>query len=445
MHAYRACVERRGTARMCNARRRVAPEPALKSAAACVCLILVASGLLSADPLEVKTGTDKYHIAIGDTVSLNIDLEWESGVELKPVAARERLGNFIVRDIREGMMRPAGDGFSRRVSLLLTVFETGEQTIPSIPILFTDADGMVGRRETEPVEIVVESVLAEDSTEIRDIKPPLTVRKRWREIILSYVLLIGLAGAAATSVLVSVRKKSEIETLARRAWERITRPVLALVAWLLMLLRRRREPAAAAYDIEVTGPEIPPEQAAFEELARIEALSLIEQGLIKELYTLVSEVLRRYIERKYDVLAMELPTSYIMEAIAGRRVMSACYGEVREALEECDLVKFAKHVPPDEAVLTIIPRARGIVRVTSEPRPAGGGGSGARTPDGDGGRSAVPGGGGAETSARNGVGGEMQPHGGDDGEAQPHSGDEGEAQNHNGDGGSRRQGLDLEA
>lgn len=333
---------------------------------ALVIAILLSAASASAEPLSVMTDVDKRIIAIGDTVSLNLDLEWESGVELKPVATRETLGNFIVRDIRQGVVQPAGDSFRRRVSILLTIFETGQHTIPSVPVLFTGADGTVGRIETEPVDIVVESVLADGSEDIRDIKPPLRVKKRWKEIILSYALLLGLAGAAATSVLVSVRKRSEIEAAARKIWEKVTRPLVALVAWLFALLSRRRAAEPGTYDIEVTAPDIPPEQAALAELARIEALGLMEQGLIKDLYTLVSEVLRRYTERKYGVLAMELPTSYIMRAIADRGIMSSCYGEVREVLEECDLVKFAKYIPPRETAMTIIPRTREIVRTTSE-------------------------------------------------------------------------------
>jgi hypothetical protein len=330
--------------------------------------LIAGAGQAVAGPLSVETSTDRRAIAIGDTVSLNLDLRWESGVEPRPVATRENLGGFIVRDVREGMVRPDEDGFARRVSLLLTIFEVGEHTIPSVPILFTDADGKPGRAESGPVEIVVESVLAEEEGEIRDIKPPLSVSRRWKEIILSYALLIGLAGAAATSILVSVRKKSEIEILARKIWAKVTAPVLAFVAWLLTLVGLKAKPEPETYDIEIAGLGIPPEQAAFEELARIEALGLIEKGLINDLYTLVSEVLRRYIERKYGVLAMELPTSYILTAIAARGVMASCYDEVRDVLAECDLVKFAAHVPPDEAAKSLVPRAREVVRTTSETR-----------------------------------------------------------------------------
>jgi hypothetical protein len=353
--------------------------------AAFLIAILFSIVYASTEQLRVATRVDRKTIAIGDTVSLNIDLEWESGVELKPVATRETLGSFIVRDIRQGMVRPAGDGFGRRVSILLTIFETGEHTIPSVPVLFTAADGTVGRVETEPVDILVESVLAEGSEDIRDIKPPLRVRKRWKEIILSYALLLGLAGAAATSVLVSVRKKSEIEAAVRKIWWKIAGPVCAFVAWLIALLSRRGAQEPRAYDIEIRAPDIPPEQAALAELARIEALRLIEQGLIKDLYTLVSEVLRRYIERKYGVLAMELPTSYIMRAIADRGIMSDCSGDAHEVLEECDLVKFAKYIPPDDTAMTLIPRTRDIVRTTSDTGTPASSGREAPLPSADGG------------------------------------------------------------
>lgn len=338
------------------------------AAAGLALALLLGARQAAAGPVSVTTSTDRQLIAIGDTVSLNLDLEWESGVDVKPVAAREKLGEFIVRDVREGTARPEGDGFARRVSILLTIFEVGEHTIPSMPVLFMGEAGEPGRIETQPVDVTVESVLAEDAGEIRDIKPPLSVSKKWKEIILSYALLIGLAGAAAASVLVSVKKKGEIEVLARKIWDNVTGPVRALVAWLLVLFGLKHRPAPETYDIEINGLDINPEQAAMEELARVEALGLIKQGLIKDLCTLVSEVLRRYIERKYGVLAMELPTVFIMKAIAGRGVMSGCYDRVREVLEECDLVKFARYMPSDETAATLVPRAREIVRATSETR-----------------------------------------------------------------------------
>ncbi len=329
-----------------------------------------ASAAATAGPVRVGATVDKRVIAIGDTVSLNLDIEWESGVEVRPVAAREKLGEFIVRDVREGAVRAEGEGFTRRVSLLLTIFEVGEHAVPPVPVLFTDADGRPGRVETAPVDITVESVLPEEAGEIRDIKPPLSVARRWKEIILSYALLVGLAGAAATSVLVSVKKKSEMEALARKIWDRVTGPVRALVAWLLTAFGLKKKPVPETYDIEIAGLGMDPGLAAMQELARVDALGLVGQGLIKDLYTLVSEVLRRYIERKYGVLAMELPTTFIMKAIAGRGLMSGCYDGVREVLQECDLVKFARYVPPDEEAGGLTSRAREIVRATSETRPA---------------------------------------------------------------------------
>ena len=145
---------------------------------ALVLVLCIGAAAARAEPVSVRAAADRRMMAIGDTVSLNMDIAWESGVEVKPVAAPDNLGDFIVRDVSEGAVRPEGEGFARRVSLLLTIFEVVEHTIPPVPVLFTGADGRPGRVETEPVMVEVESVLAEGGGEIRDIKPPLSVPRK---------------------------------------------------------------------------------------------------------------------------------------------------------------------------------------------------------------------------------------------------------------------------
>ncbi len=162
-----------------------------------------------------------------------------------------------------------------------------------------------------------------------------------------------------------MKRRDELEALARRVRDMVMSRLRALAAWLLALFGRERKPGRETYEIEISGLDISPGQAALEELARIDALGLVEKGLIDDLYTLVSEVLRRYIERKYGVLAMEMPTSHILREMGARGVMAICFDRVREVLEECDLVKFARYGPPDDAVASIVSRARGIVRATS--------------------------------------------------------------------------------
>jgi hypothetical protein len=329
-------------------------------------IVVLAVGDVCADEpsFRVTASVNRRTVAVGDTFRLNLDLDWKEGVDVKPLPLGDKVGNFTIRDLSYGLASPEGNRFTRRVSLLLTVFETGEQTVPAVPIIFIDEEGSPKNAETSAIDISVVSVLPEDAAEIRDIKAPISVPRRWKDLILSYSLLIGLAAGAAASVLLSVMRRDQIEALIARVWHRITRPVRRLFIWLLVtlgLLRRGREPA---FDVRVTEPGLIPEEAALKELARIEALELLERGMIKEHYTLVSETVRRYLERKYGVLAMESPTSYTLLALSRIELPAEGMGLVGEVLEEGDMVKFAKFVPDVDSVNSIAERARRIVRLT---------------------------------------------------------------------------------
>jgi hypothetical protein len=321
-------------------------------------------------PFDVYAGLDRRSIAVGDTFRLNLDLSWQDGVEVKPLAVGDKLGPFTVRDLQYGIASPRDGGFSRRVSVLLTVFETGEQNLPAVPIVFIDQSGTARTVKTPPLSIEVISVLPEDAAEPRDIKAPISVPKRWKDMILSYALLIGLVAGAATSVMLSVMRREQIEAFFLKLYARIATPLRRLILMLLAalgLIHRQRE---QVFDVEVTEPDLDPEVAALRELDRIDALGLLAREMIKEHYTLVSESLRRYLERKFNVLAMESPTSLTLRDLGEKRIDPDGLRLTGEVLAEGDLVKFAKFIPGPEPAGSLTARARNIVGLTRTTGPA---------------------------------------------------------------------------
>jgi len=322
-------------------------------------------------PFDVYAGLDRRSVAVGDTFRLNLDLSWQNGVEVKPLAVGDNLGPFTVRDLHYGIASAKDGRFSRRVSVLLTVFETGEQNLPAMPIVYIDQAGTPGTVETAPLSIEVVSVLPEDAAEPRDIKSPISVPKRWKDLILSYALLVGLVAGAATSVMLSVMRREQIEAFFLKLYARIATPVRRLILMLLAalgLIHRRRE---EIFDVEVTEPDLDPEVAALTELDRIDALGLLEREMIKEHYTLVSESLRRYLERKFCVLAMESPTSLTLTALGEKRIDPEGLRLTGEVLEEGDMVKFARFIPGPGPAGSLTARAREIVGLTGSKGLAG--------------------------------------------------------------------------
>jgi hypothetical protein len=318
--------------------------------------------------VTVRAATDQRTVAVGDTFRLNIDFAWKDGVSVKPLAVGETLGKFAVRDIAYGPVSAADSSSSRRISLLLSVFETGKLDVPPVSLIYMDRDGNAGRVESEPVGIEVASVLPADASDIKDIKAPIQVPKRWRDLIGSWALLVGLAVAASASVLMSVKRREEVEAAVRRIWMKITGPVIRLVRWILMRLSLvgRDEYGGPAFDSRIAEPYLTPEQAALKEFDRIDALGLVEQGNSMELYTLVSEAVRRYLERRFRILAMESPISYTMAGLRKRRLSSEALVLIEQVLEETDLVKFARLKTATRSADTLTARGRQLVDATGD-------------------------------------------------------------------------------
>ena len=73
----------------------------------------------------------------------------------------------------------------------------------------------------------------------------------------------------------------------------------------------------------------------------------------KQYYSILTEVLRRYIMRRFDVNAMEMTSTEILDALR-RKDLSSTYDNLKQILVLSDFVKFAKvHPLPDENELSM--------------------------------------------------------------------------------------------
>ena len=99
---------------------------------------------------------------------------------------------------------------------------------------------------------------------------------------------------------------------------------------------------------------------------------MLERGIVREYYFRLSEIFRRYIERRFHIPAVERTTEEIMPDIVNlQECGSALKAEMREILRYADLVKFARFCPDRN---TSDNDYRNVVRVieeTKEAPPAG--------------------------------------------------------------------------
>jgi hypothetical protein len=93
-----------------------------------------------------------------------------------------------------------------------------------------------------------------------------------------------------------------------------------------------------------------PHEIALEKLDALMKKGLFGKGMIKEFYVELTDILRRYIESRFELKAPEMTTE---EFLANIRDFSDLKYEhknlLREFLQQADLVKFAKYGPSERS------------------------------------------------------------------------------------------------
>ncbi len=135
----------------------------------------------------------------------------------------------------------------------------------------------------------------------------------------------------------------------------------ALAYWAWKFLKGRQVKA-------VPLPELPPKPEDEEAIAALDALlaqSLPAQGKHKPHYFRASEILKRYLGRRYDFDAPEKTSGEIVLHLEDHKLVSEkLIDQVESLFERMDRVKFADHVPGADEGAKLVKEIRELVIVT---------------------------------------------------------------------------------
>ncbi len=95
--------------------------------------------------------------------------------------------------------------------------------------------------------------------------------------------------------------------------------------------------------------ELPPYEEAIKSLEALKQRQLWQAGQDKEYYTGLTDILRKYIYRRFDINAVEMTSSQIIDILKKNEETRAVNEQLSLILEIADFVKFAKVRPlPDD-------------------------------------------------------------------------------------------------
>jgi hypothetical protein len=92
---------------------------------------------------------------------------------------------------------------------------------------------------------------------------------------------------------------------------------------------------------------MPPHVVAIMELDRLRTAKIWKLGKNKEYYTELTDILRKYIERRFQINALEMTSDEILSLFKGDKTTQSVYQNLMQILRLSDLVKFAKIEPTE--------------------------------------------------------------------------------------------------
>lgn len=284
--------------------------------------------------VEVSANVDKNEVTIGDKIRFGIRVKYKDEITIQFPELNEQLGAFTVKNICSNEVpKREKDGYSiiERV-YVLSSYEIGRQTVTSLKIKYKGVRGE-GEVATNGIAVEVKGVIKEGEVlaDIKDIHPPLNVPANFRRLVAWIFAGIGVLLAAGIAYwLINKRKIGQ-----NRHGHKFT----------------KRTPHEVAYEL----------------LERLLKENLVSKGLVKEYYYRITNVLRHYIEDRFGLLAPERTTDEFLIEMAHTNKLDDTHKElVREFLERCDMVKYAKYGPSVLEIKETYEAARRFIDETKE-------------------------------------------------------------------------------
>lgn len=298
-----------------------------------VCMLLVLSGRMKAADFTVRAEIDSLAMFIGDQANLKIKIS--QGTEERIISPI--LSDSIVAGL-EIVEQPLSDTVVKEdgtldvfINYKITSFDSALYFIPPMPFVCGE-----DTQYTNPLTIKVVDVPV-DTTQmaITDIKNVYEPPFNWPLFIrVVLYVLIGL-----------------------------------LCGWLIYyLVRKYRKKDVVAEPKEVVDPR-KAHEIALEELDKLKEAKLWQQNKVKEYYTQLTEIIRQYLKRRYDIDALESTTDEVLAEVKALHLSEdkACVlTDLKNVLGLADLVKFAKYVPIEHDNTHSFSLAVKIVNVTKE-------------------------------------------------------------------------------
>ena len=283
--------------------------------------------------VRVSLVADRDELTVGDLLTLTLEVIHPADHVVVLPKLQPEWGPFEVTTQTPARTVATGDSnWATNVQYQAALFAPGEFETPVLFVSVRGSDGNTMQVPVPAVRVTVRSVLSGSNDPLRDIRSHADLSKSlWeRPTTRAVAVLFALTAIGASAFFVQQRR------------------------------RRRETPSEQTLDTRT------PFEIATQEIDLIERLDLSGSGNFVEHYTLISALIRAYIQAMYfdetDGLDTERMTTDEIEAsLRLSSLEPGRYALVRDLLIEADVVKYSGYAPPAVEAREALEKARAFV------------------------------------------------------------------------------------
>ena len=263
--------------------------------------------------VTLRAKLDSAMILMGNTTAMHLELVQDRGATgVFSIDRTDTINAFV--EIAARIIPDTTDLGNNRQQInrdiILQSFDSGVYVLP--PVLYITGKDTI---ESNPLTLKVIPVKVDSLRDIHDYKPVHEVPFRLLDLVPSWItdywwiyLLVAIIIAAG---------------------------VYAYLRW----FRKGENP------FKPREVQLPPYDEAIKRLQELKAKNLWQNGQEKEYYTVMTDILRNYIDRRFDINAVEMTTTQIIATLKQNDETRAVNEQLKEILDVADFVKFANQRP----------------------------------------------------------------------------------------------------
>lgn len=296
----------------------------LKTKIGSLLVLILLAATANAQRIKATASIDSTNILLGDQVKLFLEIDHPKSVEVIFPNVPDTLVQYI-----EVLGRSEIDTFGlddetyqkQIQSFLITSFDSGSYRIPPFwfKIVLNDRLDSI---PTNGVTLNVYSMEIDTTRGPTDIKYPYDAPVTLKEVI-PYILGAILILAILFFIFYAIKRRKNNQPI-------------------FVLPKKPKEPAHII---------------ALRELDRIKKEKIWQQGKTKQYYSEVTEALRKYIEERFEIPAMEQTSDETIESFRKQKglLKDKTFTNLSHMMKLADLVKFAKYqTSPDDDNMTLV-------------------------------------------------------------------------------------------